>query len=75
MMTMKAVPHRPAISNILVKASANASFRSRLLSDPNDVLGEMNLPPEDIKILTGIRASNLREYARQVKTRLVGHQY
>ena len=67
---MRVVPYRPAISDVLIKASANEAFRARLLSSPADVLGELNLPSEDMKLLTGIHASNLKEYATQVKIRL-----
>lgn len=71
-MTRPSVPNRPAISNLLIKASANAAFRARLLSTPLDALAEMNLPPEDVEILAGVQAPTLPEYARQVKIRLLG---
>jgi len=67
---MRTVPYRPAISDILVKASANGAFRARLLSCPHDALGEMNLSSEDAKLLADIQASTLKEYAYQVKMRL-----
>ena len=69
--TMKLVPNRPAISNVLIKASANVAFRVRLLTDPRGALAEMNLPREDAEILTGVQASTLKEYAHQVKMRLL----
>jgi hypothetical protein len=68
---MRSVPHRPAISDVLVKASANVAFRARLLTNPKDLLAEMNLPPEDAQVLSGVKAPNLKEYARQVKMRLM----
>ena len=71
---MKPIPNRPAISNVLIKASANATFRSLLLNASNEVLAEMNLPPEDVKILTAVQAPSLKEYARQIKMRLLLHQ-
>jgi hypothetical protein len=68
---MKTVPNRPAISDVLIKASANVAFRARLLTDPKGTLAEMNLPPEDVEILTDVQAPTLKEYARQVKVRLL----
>ena len=68
---MNMVPYRPAISDILVKASANGAFRARLLSNPSDALGELNLSPEDTALLSGIQAPTLKEYAQQLKMRLV----
>jgi hypothetical protein len=69
--TMGLVPNRPAISDVLIKASANAAFRTRLLTDPKDALAEMNLLREDAEILTGVQAPTLKEYARQVKMKLM----
>jgi hypothetical protein len=66
---MRSVPNRPAISNVLIKASANVVFRTRLLSDPQDAVAEMDLPPEDLEVLAGVHAPTLKEYARQVKMR------
>jgi len=71
MMMTKSVPNRPAISNVLIKASANVVFRSMLLNDPRNALAGMDLPPEDAEILVGVRANNLRDYARQIKTILM----
>jgi hypothetical protein len=69
---MKSVPNRPAISNVLIKASANGAFRTRLLFSPQEALAEMNVPPDDAKILADVQeASTLKEYAHQVKTRLM----
>lgn len=74
-MTMKSLPNRPAISNVLVKASANVAFRARLLANPQDALAEMNLPPEDVEILAKVQAPTLPEYARQVKMRLLINRF
>ena len=71
---MKPVPNRPAISNVLIKASANIVFRARLLTNPKDALAELNLSPEDIELLADVKARTLPEYARQVKGRLTAHQ-
>ena len=71
---MKSVPNRPAISNMLIKANANVAFRARLLTRPQEVLAEMNLPPEDIELLANVQAPTLPEYARQVKIRLMAQQ-
>lgn len=68
---MKTVPNRPAISNVLIKASANVVFRNRLLASPQDALLDMNVPPEDVEILAGVQATNLKEYAFQIKQRLL----
>ena len=68
---IRSVPNRPAISDVLIKASANVSFRSRLLSSPHEALIEMNLSPEDIEILQNVRAPTLQEFARQVRSRLL----
>jgi hypothetical protein len=65
------VPNRPAISNVLLKASANGAFRVRLLTNPEDALADMNLPPEDAEILAGVTTPTLQEFARQVKMRLM----
>jgi len=67
----KQVPYRPAISDVLIKASANATFRTRLLTRPQEALVGMNLPPEDAEILVNVQAPTLSEYARQVKTKLL----
>jgi len=68
------VPNRPAISDILIKASANGVFRARLLHSPHEALAGFEIPPEDADILTTVRASNLKDYAQQVKLRLL-HSY
>jgi hypothetical protein len=71
MMIRTAVPNRPAISDVLIKASANVSFRTKLLTSPQEAIAEMNLPPEDVAVLATVEAPTLSEYARQVKTRLM----
>ena len=71
MMMRSAVPNRPAISDVLIKASANSTFRTTLRTSPQEAVAEMNLPPEDVAVLTGVQAPTLSEYARQVKTRLM----
>ena len=71
MMVRSAVPNRPAISDVLIKASANITFRTKLLTSPQEAVAEMNLPPEDVAVLAGVQAPTLSEYARQVKTRLM----
>ena len=71
---MKAIPYRPAVSNVLIKASANSAFCARLLSNAHDVLAEMKLPPEDVELLTNIQAASLQDYARQLRTRLLANQ-
>ena len=68
---LSSVPHRPAISNVLLKASANVAFRIRLLTNPQDALAEMDLPPEDIEVLSGVATPTLKEFARQVEMRLM----
>ena len=74
-MTVKAiVPNRPAISDILIKASANGAFRARLLHSPHEALAGFEIPPEDAAILTTVQASSLKDYAQQVKLRLQ-HSY
>jgi hypothetical protein len=65
------VPNRPAISDVLIKASANGTFRTKLLNSPQQALIGMNVPPEDAEILADVQAPTLREYARQVRTRLL----
>lgn len=69
----KSIPDRPAISNVLIKASANAAFRTKLLTSPEAALAGWNLPPEDAEILVNVRALTLPEYARQIKLRLMAH--
>ncbi|MBN1994675.1 MAG: hypothetical protein JW953_18390 [Anaerolineae bacterium] len=68
---MAKIPYRPAISDILIKANANIVFRTKLLSGEEEVLAELDIPPEDAAILTGIRAANLKDYASQIKARLL----
>jgi len=68
---MKAIPNRPAISDVLIKASANSTFRNKLLTQPQTVLVELNLPPEDAAILADVQANNLKDYAQQVKLKLL----
>ena len=70
-MTFKSTLNRPAISDVLIRASANVAFRTKLLSDPEDALAELNLPPEDAELLRKVRAPSLQEYARQLKTKLM----
>jgi len=67
----RVVPNRPAISNVLLKASANVVFRGRLLTNPVEALADMNVPPEDVKILAGVTTPTLQEFAHQVKMRLM----
>jgi hypothetical protein len=69
--TRRSVPNRPAISDVLIKASANVAFRARLLKNPQGTLAEMELSPEDVEVLIGVQASTLKEYARQIKMRLM----
>jgi hypothetical protein len=71
---MNSIPNRPAITNVLIKASANIVFRTRLLTNPRAALAEMNLPPEDIEVLAGVEAQNLPEYTRQVKMKLMAYR-
>jgi hypothetical protein len=71
---LKPFPNLHAISIVLIKASANIVFRSRLLTNPKDALAELNLPPEDIELLADVKALTLPEYAHQVKVRLTAHQ-
>ncbi|MCB0195160.1 MAG: hypothetical protein KDJ65_24645 [Anaerolineae bacterium] len=68
---MSTIQNRPAISDVLIRASANMVFRSKLLSNPSEALLGLNLSPEDTEILTTVRAHTLEEYARQIKTRLI----
>ena len=68
---MKTIQNRPAISDVLIRASANTAFRTKLLSNPTEALIELNLSPEDTEILTAIDAHTLKEYASQVKSRLL----
>lgn len=68
---MKLVPNRPAISNVLIKASANVAFRARLLTSPHEAIADLNLSPEDAEILAGVKAVTLPDYARQIKVRLM----
>jgi hypothetical protein len=68
---MNSVPNRPAISDVLIRASANASFRIKLLTDPKEALTDMNVPPEDAEILTDVQAQTLKEYARQIRVKLL----
>jgi len=44
------------------------------LSNQEAVLDEMNLSPDEAALLADIDAPNLKEYAQQVKFRLVTHQ-
>jgi hypothetical protein len=67
----KSVPDRPAISDVLIKASANVAFRAKLLANPKDALAGFNLPAEDAEILAGVQALTLPEYARQIKSKLL----
>ena len=66
----RSVPNRPAISDVLLKASANVAFRMRLLTNPEDALAGMNLPPEDVAVLAGVATPTLQEFAQQIKMRL-----
>jgi hypothetical protein len=72
---MKPIPNRPAISDVLIKASANIKFRAKLLTSPQETIAELNLSPEDAEILAGVRALTLPEYARQVKVRLMAQPF
>ncbi len=65
-----AVPYRPAISDILVKASANINFRFKLLQTPFELLNDMDIPVEDVEILMNIYAPTLNDFAHQLKNRL-----
>jgi len=65
-----AVPYRPVISDILVKASANVNFRSKLLYAPLELLNGMDIPVEDAEIIANIYAQTLNDFACQLKNRL-----
>ncbi len=65
------IPNRPAISDVLLKASANGAFRARLLDSPREALAGLNVPPEDAAVLVGVHAPSLKEYAHGVKMRLM----
>jgi hypothetical protein len=71
---MNSIPNRPAITNVLIKASANSVFRTKLLTNPQAALAEMNLSPEDIEVLASVEAQNLPEYAQQVKIKLMAER-
>jgi hypothetical protein len=62
-------PYRFSISNLLILASANVSFRKRLLSGRQD-LSDFGLCPEDAQVLDGIQATTLGDFASQVRSRL-----
>ncbi|MCB0162774.1 MAG: hypothetical protein KDI79_01020 [Anaerolineae bacterium] len=68
---MNTIQNRPAISDVLIRASANTAFRTKLLTNPTEALIELNLSPEDTEILTAINAHTLKDYARQIKNRLL----
>ncbi len=61
---------RPAISDVLLKAVSNTTFRTWLLTDPHKALSEMKLPPEDFNILVSIQANSFYEFIRQVRIKL-----
>lgn len=65
------VPNRPAISNVLIKASANAAFRTKLLTRPEEALADMDVPFEDAEILKSVQAPTLKEYAHLLKKKLL----
>jgi hypothetical protein len=65
------IPYRPAISDVLIKASANSAFRAKLLNSPQEIVAAMNMAVEDAEILSGIQASSLKDYAGQVKIKLL----
>ncbi len=67
----KSMPDHPAITNVLIKASANVAFRTKLLTSPEEALAEMNLPCEDVEILKSVQAPTLKEYVHEVKQRLL----
>jgi hypothetical protein len=71
MVMMQVIPNRPAISNILIKASANGAFRAMLLASPMEALADMGLSADDVEVLADVRASTLPDFARQVKVRLM----
>ncbi len=70
-MNIKAIPNRPFISDLLIRASADILFRIRLLTDVESVLAEVNLPAQDTEILKKIRARSLAEFSYQVEECLV----
>ena len=65
------VPNRPAISNVLIKASANVAFRTKLLTRPEEALADMDVPFEDAEILKSVQAPTLKEYANLLKKKLL----
>lgn len=71
---MSTIQNRPAITDVLVRASANTAFRTKLLANPVEALVELNLSPEDTEILAAVDAHNLSDYARQIKSKLL-HSY
>jgi hypothetical protein len=72
-MTLKLIPHRPQLSDLLILASADKRFQLRLLASPKGALEGMGatLPPEDRQILESIPgAQTLAELAYLVEARL-----
>ena len=72
---MNPIPNRPAISDVLIRASSNINFRVKLLTSPQETIAELNLPPEDARVLSEVRARTLPEYAQQVKVRLMAQPF
>ena len=66
----KPIPNRPAISQVLVKASASGCFCERLLTSPLEALLELGLPQEDLDVMAGIKAGTLADFAAQLKLKL-----
>ncbi len=72
-MTLKFIPHRPQLSDLLILASADKRFQLKLLASPRRALEWIGvaLPPEDRQILESIPgAQTLAELAYLVESRL-----
>lgn len=57
---------RETIDKIIGEALVNKRFRAVLLSNPGKVAGSFHLSPEELQLLSNIRADSLEELASQL---------
>jgi len=59
------------LNNIMCMALIDGKFRSNLLSNPANVVGDFDLDAEEQDVLTTIKADSVTELARKLHTWMV----
>ncbi len=63
--------NKPAITNLIIKATADKRFSHFLLADPQGAMEAVGLPESDRTFLADIQAKTMIEFLHQIKARLL----